>query len=94
MIIVNDLVIICLLIILALLIFQYNKICENMVNPKLYIRHLQISPNTDPTRLSNSEQRKIMEFRKCQGKRRGFYRCINSIYLPQTIERQRRKSKK
>ena len=89
----TDILIFSLLIIFVLLSFQYTKIVENMVNPKLYVRHLEISPNSDPTRLSPNEQRKIMAFRKCQGKRRGFYRCINSIYLPQTIEKQRRKSK-
>ena len=88
-----DILILFFFIILVLLFYQYNKTSENMVNPKLYVRHLQISPNSDPTRLSSEEQRKIMDFRKCQGKRRGFYRCINSINLPQTIEKQRRKSK-
>ena len=52
---------------------------ENMINPKLFIRHLEISPNKDKTRLSDVEQTKIKEFRKCSMNKsnKNFYRCIN-----------------
>lgn len=91
--IINNILLIFLFIILIALI-KNNYIYENMINPKLFIRHLQISPNEDITRLSTREQKKLHDFRKCQNKTKGFYRCINSIYLPQTIIRNKIKAKK
>jgi hypothetical protein len=70
--------------IIILLILLNNK-KENMINPKLYIKHLNISPNENLNRLSQREADIVNKLRDCKN-RPDFYRCINSVNIPEVRE--------
>lgn len=93
MLIINNILILLLTCAFTILLINNKYLKENMINPKLFVRHLEISPNKDKTRLSAAEQRKLTQFSKCNGKKVGFYNCINNIYLPQMIIRPKLKKK-